>query len=283
MVIHRGASGGRAGGRTYGVKAEAGRCKDAVTAADKGEFMSRRIVFSGLVAGIVLCTAAPAWAHVTISPATAEKGASDVEIAFRVPNEEATASTTKLQVAIPTDPPLLGVLAQSVPGWTAAVVTTHLPKPIHTDDGDVTDAVSEVTWTADANGGIPPADFGKFEILVGSLPSTGDQIVFKAIQTYSNGAVVKWIDPVTPNGPPADHPTPILQLTAPGATATATTTPTTAVTATASGSVKTAQDDANTAKTIGIVAIILAVIALAAVAFSMFRKRASVNPVDNVH
>jgi uncharacterized protein YcnI len=238
--------------------------------------MARRIVFSGLVVALLVFMAAPAWAHVTITPDTAEKGGSDVEISFRVPNEEDTASTTKLQVAIPTDHPLASALAQAVPGWTATVSTVHLAKPIHTDDGDIGDAVSEITWTADsATTAIKPNEFGKFEIIVGQLPSDTSEITFKAIQTYSNGDVVRWIETETPGGPEAEHPAPVLTLTASGEAATPTTQPTTSATtpAASTGTIKTAQDDANTAKTIGIIAIIFAVIALVAVGISMFRKR----------
>ncbi|MDQ1479695.1 MAG: hypothetical protein QOI44_556, partial [Actinomycetota bacterium] len=109
--------------------------------------MLRRIVAASVLAvGLVCAIALPAWAHITIAPDSADKGATDVEIAFRVPNEEAT-NTTKIQVALPTDHPLLGVLAQPVPGWTSKVTTVKLSTPVHTDDGDITDAVSEVDWT----------------------------------------------------------------------------------------------------------------------------------------
>jgi Domain of unkown function (DUF1775) len=55
------------------------------------------------------------------------------------------------------------------------------------------------------------------------LPTNTDQAVFKALQTYSNGDIVRWIDPVVSGQPAPDHPTPILQLTAAGGGATATT------------------------------------------------------------
>src|SRR5579862_6420266 len=126
--------------------------------------MVRRIAAVAVLAvGLVCAAAFPAWAHVTISPDSATKGASDVEIAFRVPNEEPPASTTELDVQIPTDPPLLSVLAESVPGWTASVTSVHLAKPIQTDDGPISDAVSVVSWKADnAAAGIKPNEFGKF-------------------------------------------------------------------------------------------------------------------------
>jgi hypothetical protein len=39
-----------------------------------------------------------------------------------------------------------------------------------------------------------------------------DQIVFKALQTYSDGDIVRWIDEPAP-GVEADHPAPVLKLT----------------------------------------------------------------------
>jgi uncharacterized protein YcnI len=242
--------------------------------------MIRRIaVMGGVVMLGITLTALPAWAHVTVSPDSAPKGASDVEIGFRVPNEEASASTNQIQIALPSSPPILNALAESVPGWTDSIVTTHLAKPIQTDDGPLTDVVTQVSWKADSPANaIKPGNYEKFGILVGSLPSTGDQIVFRAIQTYSNGDVVRWIDPVVPGGPEAEHPTPILQLTSP-------TTPGGSITpisvapggekggASALPSDVATKSDTNTARNIGIVAIVFAVIALIAVAFSMMRKR----------
>ena len=239
--------------------------------------MVRRIaVVIGVLAVGVIASAAPAWAHVTVAPDSAPKGASDVEIAFRVPNEEATASTTKLQVALPSTPPLLDVLTQSMPGWTAAVVTTHLAKPITTDDGPVSDVVTQITWTADnAASAIKPGEFQRFEIIVGSLPDSGDQIVFRAIQTYSNGDVVKWIDPVTSGGPAAEHPTPILALTSPTPEAGQSATTTTVANGSAGASTEhvASKSDTDTAKTLGIIALVISVLALIGVAILLFRKR----------
>jgi MYXO-CTERM domain-containing protein len=204
---------------------------------------------------------------VTIAPDSADKGATDVEIAFRVPNEEAT-NTTKIQVALPTDHPLLGVLAQPVPGWTSKVTTVKLSTPVHTDDGDITDAVSEVDWTATSPAnGIAPGDYQRFQIIVGQLPDDASQIVFKAVQTYANGDVVRWIE----TGDAAEHPAPVMTLTKPGAVATPTTQPASTPTATAS-SVK--KSDVDSARTIGIIGIVVGALGLlgAAAALAMRRK-----------
>ena len=239
--------------------------------------MLRRVAAaSALVLGLVVLGAIPAWAHVTVDPPSAPKGGSDIEIGFRVPNEEAKASTTKIAIELPSSPPILNVLAQSTPGWTAAVVTTTLPKPIQTDDGPVSDIVTQVTWTAtNAAAGIKPGDFERFEILVGSLPDSGNQIVFKALQTYSDGTVVSWIDPVTAGGPEAEHPTPILALTSPTSEAT---TPAGSKAATGTpvattGLAKKSQVDS--ARTAGIIGVVVGALGLLAGGAALASRRRS--------
>jgi uncharacterized protein YcnI len=241
--------------------------------------MPRKLVFAGIVAALVVGWAVPAWAHVTVAPESAPKSTTNVQVTFRVPNEETSAATTKVQIVFPTDPPLVGVLAQPVTGWKANVTTQHLSTPIQTDDGPVSDVVSQVTWTADNTAsGVQPNDFQGFQVLVGALPDSGSQVVFKAVQTYSDGTVVRWVDPVTPGGPAAEHPTPILTLTAGSTSANGGETSTTVATGgSATGAVKTAKDNADTAKTIGIIALIVSVLALigVVVVFAMRRKPAS--------
>jgi hypothetical protein len=52
-----------------------------------------------------------------------------------------------------------------------------------------------------------------FSVLAGTLPSNTNQLVFKALQTYSDGTVVSWIEPTVKGAPAPEHPTPILKLT----------------------------------------------------------------------
>jgi uncharacterized protein YcnI len=169
------------------------------------------ILGPAIVAVVLLPTAA--FAHVTVQPASLPKGASDVVVGFAVPNETTNdASVVKLEIDFPTSTPILGVQAQAIPGWSAAVETTSLPKPITTDDGQITEAVSKVTWTTTADG-YGPNQYMQFNVLAGTLPSKPSQLVFKAIQTYSDGTVVNWIEPTVKGTPAPEHPTPILKLT----------------------------------------------------------------------
>jgi hypothetical protein len=115
--------------------------------------------------------------------------------------------------------PIATVDYQAIPGWTTKGTVSKLATPITDDDGNqVTQAVSEIIWTADtAAASIKPGQFLDFPIELGPLPKTGS-IAFKTPQTYSDGSVVRWIDPTPPGGPEPEHPAPVLTLTAASAT-----------------------------------------------------------------
>jgi uncharacterized protein YcnI len=165
------------------------------------------------VVGTVLGVASPAWAHVEIDPVAEPQGGT-VVFSFQVPTEETNASTVRLDVQFPTNHPIANVLVQQKPGWTFTTQTQQLAKPVTTDDGTFTTAVTEISWVATA-GGIPPGAFDLFPVFGGPLPKTA-QVTFKAIQTYSNGDVVRWIELPTKGAPAPDHPAPTLTLTKAG-------------------------------------------------------------------
>jgi uncharacterized protein YcnI len=193
------------------------------------------VVATALAAGV-------ASAHVTVQPSTAAQG-SFTKLSFRVPNEESSADTTQLEVQFPTDHPIASVSVQPKEGWTYKVTTTKLPQPIQTDDGQVTEAVSDIVWTG---GTIKPGEFDEFSVSAGPLPTGVDSLEFKALQTYSNGDVVRWIENTPAGGPEPDHPAPVLTLTK--ATADAAT----------SGS-----DSDSTARVLGIIGIVVGVAGVA--------------------
>jgi uncharacterized protein YcnI len=173
---------------------------------------SRLVVLAVLMMGLVTLVALPAAAHVAVKPSSAPKGGFEV-LSFNVPNEEADANTVKLEVTIPTKYPIAFVSTQPMPGWTATVEKTTLAKPVTTDDGEITEAVSKITWTADEGGGLMPGEFDLFTISAGPLPTKTNKLTFKAIQTYSNGEVVSWIQQTVKGAPEPEHPAPTLTLT----------------------------------------------------------------------
>jgi len=169
----------------------------------------RRAATVGTLTLAGLALAATASAHVTVSPTALPQGSS-AELTFKVPNEESTAKTVELQLQIPTDHPIAQVLAKPLPGWTVTEHTVKLAKPLTTDDGTFTTAVDEVDWTG---GSIAPGQYQDFQISVDPLPTDTAELAFKAVQTYSNGDVVRWIDLSTPGGSEPEHPAPVLTLT----------------------------------------------------------------------
>jgi uncharacterized protein YcnI len=177
----------------------------------------RRAATVGALTLAGLAFAATASAHVTVSPTSLPQG-STAELTFKVPNEESKANTVELQLQIPTDHPIAQVLAKPVPGWTITEHTVTLAKPLTTDDGTFTTAVDEVDWTG---GSISPGQYQDFQISVDPLPSDTTQLVFKAVQTYSDGDVVRWIDLSSAGDSDPEHPAPVLTLTPANAAASA--------------------------------------------------------------
>ena len=58
----------------------------------------------------------------------------------------------------------------------------------------------EITWTATA-GGLEPGQFDLFTISAGPLPTKTSKLEFKALQTYSDGDIVRWIEPTVKGRP----------------------------------------------------------------------------------
>jgi periplasmic copper chaperone A len=154
--------------------------------------------------------AVSASAHVTISAPGATSGGSDQEITFRVPVEK-NADTVGLKVQLPTDTPIASVDVEPLAGWTHTQTTVTLAKPIVTDDGNITQAVSEIDWTAASGQGLKPGEFGAFTIIAGQLPDASS-LTFKAIQLYSDGSQVDWTQTEAP-GSTADLDNPAQVLT----------------------------------------------------------------------
>ncbi|MET7458280.1 YcnI family protein [Streptomyces sp. NPDC005574] len=234
--------------------------------------LRRAGVVTALAAASVLTAAGIASAHVTVHPDGYAKGATDGVLSFRVPDEEDTAATTKVQVFLPTDHPVLGVLVSPRDGWTPKVTTTKLKTPVKTDDGTITDAVSEVTWTG---GRVGPGQYEDFDIAFGQLPEDTGKLTFKTLQTYSDGKVVRWIEEAAQDGQEPENPAPVLKLTAAG-TDTQAASPTGSAsdagrTAAPSGATASASD--STARGLGIAGLVVGVLGLAAAAFAVVRGR----------
>jgi periplasmic copper chaperone A len=174
-----------------------------------------RILVLALAAALAtsVALAADAVAHITVSAPGATSGGNDQEITLRVPVEKQS-DTVALTVALPTDTPIASVLVDPVPGWSHTEKTVKLAKPIATDDGDITTAVSEITWTAQPGHGLKPGEYGSFTILAGQLPDTSS-LTFRALQKYADGSVVRWNEVAAPGSKDEpNNPAPVLDLEA---------------------------------------------------------------------
>ena len=167
----------------------------------------------GALAAVVLASA-PASAHVTVSSASATQGGY-AKLTFRVPNEKDAASTVEVEVNLPADKAIASVSTKPTPGWTVQAEKTKLDTPIEAHGTSITEAVSKITWTATGDAAIKPGQFQTFDVSMGPLP-TVDRVVFKALQTYSDGEVVRWIEEPATDGTEPEKPAPTLKLTAAG-------------------------------------------------------------------
>ncbi|MET9096160.1 YcnI family protein [Streptomyces cyaneofuscatus] len=174
--------------------------------------VSRIAIAAGVAASTVLLLAGPAAAHVSVQPQGEAAKGGYATLNFKVPNERDQASTVKLEVNFPADHPLSSVTPEAVPGWKIEITKGKLDKPLEVHGRKITEAVTKVTWTADGSK-IAPGYFQQFPVSVGQLPEDADQLVFKAIQTYDNKEVVRWIEEPT-GGEEPDSPAPVLKLTA---------------------------------------------------------------------
>jgi uncharacterized protein YcnI len=232
------------------------------------------------VLAAALALPAAASAHVTLQPSTAPAdGFTRLDV--RVPNERDDAATVKVDVQLP--PGFAFVSYEPRPGWKVAVKRAKAEQPIEVEGGfEVDEEVRQITWSG---GRIGPGEFVDFGLSL-RMPKgeAGDKLTFKALQTYDDGDVVRWIGPED-----ADEPAPIVTLTgassggghgAPGSD------PDTSVSSDgAAGAQEPATAPAENASAtveaesgsdgLAIAALAVAVVALAAAGASLLRRRTS--------
>ena len=164
--------------------------------------MLRKLLISIALATVAFPAAAAA--HVTIQPGEWEAGAF-AAMAVRVPNERDDAETTSVTVQFPEN--VLTARFQAHPFCEREVEREELDQPVE----EITERIVSVTWTCD-----PPIatdgydEFGmSFQVPEDAQP--GDEILFPAVQVYSSGERVRWVDP----DPEADEPAPRIVVVAP--------------------------------------------------------------------
>ena len=133
---------------------------------------------------------------------------------FSVPNERDDAGTVKLSVRLPQDHPLAFVSVQPMSGWEIATTTRPLEQPLKGGGQSITEVVDTVTWAATGDSQIAPGQFELSWISAGQMPADVTELAFPAMQTYSSGEEVDWIDPTVEGEAEPERPAPTLQLVA---------------------------------------------------------------------
>ena len=163
---------------------------------------------AAVVATATLALPALASAHVTIQPSTAPAdGFTRLDV--RVPNERDDAGTVKVDLQLP--PGFAFVSYEPRPGWKVTLKRVKLDEPVEVEGGfEVDEGIGQITWTGDGEDGvIGPGQFVDFGLSL-RMPKgeAGEKLTFKALQTYDDGDVVRWIGPED-----AEEPAPVVTLT----------------------------------------------------------------------
>jgi uncharacterized protein YcnI len=137
------------------------------------------------VLGAILAPGAAA--HVTLQPA-AGRPADLQRYRVIVPNEETARATTGVDLRMP--PGITFALVEAAPGWHAQIVRR---------DG----AIAELHWRG---GNIPLGGYAELHFIARNPVRTG-ALVWKALQRYAGGEVVRWIGSAS-----SDRPAPVTQL-----------------------------------------------------------------------
>jgi uncharacterized protein YcnI len=155
----------------------------------------KKICAAALAAAFLALFATAALAHVTVQPSEALAGGFQTFV-VQVPNETEDAATTKIEVQFP--PVFASVRFQPKPGWNVDIETVEFDEPAEAFGEEITEGVGTVTISG---GEIAPGEFDTFPFSVGPLPE--GELEFKAIQTYDDGEVVRWVGPPDADAPAA--------------------------------------------------------------------------------
>jgi len=149
----------------------------------------RRACRAALLAGaLLLATAGPAAAHIQVTPGIAAPD-DPVRFTVLVPGES-DKETVKVQLKVPKD--VLPFSFGRTPGWKRTLVEAP------------NGAVDRIVWT----GRMAKDDFAEFSFLAGT-PAQPTTLVWKALQTYSDGTIVRWI-----GAPGSEQPAPVTRVVA---------------------------------------------------------------------
>ena len=164
---------------------------------------ARLAVVAAVAALALVGLASPGWAHIEVSGQPARAGAQNAVVTFAAEAESQTAGITGLRVQLPAGiAPADVSLLRAPAGWRLTVQA-----------GGYTVAGPALPAGRDAG----------YAIRVARLP-VAESLVFKTIQSYSDGRQDAWIELPAAGGGEPEMPAPVLRLAPAAAPATATAT-----------------------------------------------------------
>lgn len=137
-------------------------------------------------AGVLGVTAGPAFADVTVSPASVPQG-SGQNLTYHYVNE-GTLPVSEVTLLVPPDSPIAEVYPLSVDDWAPKIDYQQLTEPLKTIHGGtpVTQAPKSITWIAVAGKEIAPGGAADLSVALGPLP-TLSSLKFSLTGKYTDG------------------------------------------------------------------------------------------------
>jgi periplasmic copper chaperone A len=164
----------------------------------------------GVATGGVLLVAGPASAHIEPEEEEVAAGSSG-DLTLVVPHGCDESPTKQLTIQIPESVVEVSPLVH--PGWKIEMKEEPLETPITAEDGDeITEHVSEVTFTAARGNELDPHMRDKFTVNFGAPDTPGETLFFKTIQTCVEGET-PWIEEFDGEGEEPEHPAPAMTVT----------------------------------------------------------------------
>jgi uncharacterized protein YcnI len=154
--------------------------------------------------------AAPASAHVTVTPSDTAAGAYTI-LTFSVPHGCEGSPTTGITIQIPEE--LLSVTPTRNPLYDVEKTMVRLDEPIEDAHGNtVTERVGEVTYTTDTP--LPDDQRDAFELSLQLPDAAGETLAFPVIQTCVEGET-GWTETAAEGQDPEEleHPAPTVTIT----------------------------------------------------------------------
>lgn len=137
--------------------------------------MKKLVTLLVIMIGALSLFAGAASAHVTVQPKETSQGKYEM-FTVKVPSEKSDVLTSKIEVKIPEEVNITRF--EPKPGWTYETQKDNAGK------------ITSVIWTSEGEG-LASTEFGQFN-MNGKVADEATEIVWKAIQTYSDGSIVEW-------------------------------------------------------------------------------------------